>query len=93
MSEKMTVIRLPSGKSAGFMDYGEQDAATMIAAYRGLALRQREEADEILAAADSDFRIEVVRGKIVEHPIRTLQEGRDHTPDCSCVRCWKARAA
>jgi len=92
-AEKMTTIRLPSGLSAGFMDYGEQDAATMIATYRSMAERDKAAAEEILAASDADFRIEVVRGKLVERPVRLIQEGRAHTPDCRCVRCCRARAA
>jgi len=91
MTEKMTVIRLPSGKDAGFMDYGEQTAEAMISTYRKMAADMRERADEIDAASDSDFRVEVVRGKIVEHPVHVLQEGRPHTPDCRCVCCFRQR--
>lgn len=93
VSEKMTIIRLPSGKDAGFMDWGEQDAETMLGTYRQMAVDMRERAEEILAAKDGDFRIEVVRGVHVQHPVRLIQQGRDHTADCPCVRCSSARAA
>jgi hypothetical protein len=92
VSERMTTIRLPSGKDGGFMDYGDKPADEMVAAYRQIAADMKERAEEILAAADSDFRIEVVRGVHVQHPVRLIQKGRDHTADCRCVRCVSARS-
>ena len=56
MSEKMTSITLPG--TQGFMDWGYKSHAEMIAAYRGIAERQKAEAELIIAADDSEFIVE-----------------------------------
>lgn len=77
MSEKMTTIHLAGlSQGAGFMDYGEKTAAEMIATYRRNAESDLAKAQAILAAADDDFQIKVVRGVHVQHHIRTIQEGK-----------------
>lgn len=76
MSEKMTVIDLPGQFGCGLMDYGDLPAEKMIADVRKMAADWRAKADAIEGAGDDDFRIRVVRGVHVQHPIRTLQEGR-----------------
>jgi len=76
MSEKMTTIHLPKCSWAGFMDYGEVDVATMIATVKRDAAREIAELQKVLDADPSEFAVEVVRGKIVQHHVKTLQKGR-----------------
>jgi hypothetical protein len=77
MAEKMTTINLPGRpRGVGFMDYGDVPADKLIATYRRMALRDKEEAEAVLAASDADFRIVYVEGKLINRPIRVIQEGR-----------------
>ena len=81
MSEKMTRITLPnSNPTCGYMDWDERDAAYMIGEIRAHAAYLREQAEQIEAAADSDFQIDVVRGPHVQHHIRTIQQSARKDP-------------
>lgn len=77
MSDKMTVISVP-GRPSGdsLMDWGDKTTAEMISFYRAYAARLRSRAEAIEKMSDEDFRIEIVRGRVVQHPIKVLQEGR-----------------
>lgn len=78
MSEKLTRIRLaglPNGE--GYQEWGEQTAEHMIAIMRRRAMHMRVVANAIDAAADEDFEIDVVRGSIVQRPVRNIQPGRE----------------
>lgn len=78
MSEKMTRIDLPGQRDwPGLMDYGERD--DMIAQARLHSAHLRKQADNIDAAADSDFKIDIVRGIHVQHHVRNIQPGRSPT--------------
>lgn len=77
MTEKVTVITLPGlPNGAGLAEHGVEEASHMIAKYRDMARRQKEDADAILAASDEDFRVVVAKGIIVQRDRRVLQEGR-----------------
>lgn len=76
MSDIMTCITLPGSKACGWMDYGRLLAADIIATYRQNAQRDKEAAEQVLAAADADFRIEIVRGVHVQHHVALIQDGR-----------------
>jgi hypothetical protein len=58
------------------MDWGDLPAEEMIKQYRAHAAHLREQAEAIEAAADQDFRVDVVRGPAVQHHVRNLQPGR-----------------
>ncbi len=77
MSEKMTIISVP-GRPNGdsFMEWGDKTASEMISAYRAYATHLRARVEAIEGMSDDDFRIAIVRGRIVQHPVRILQEGR-----------------
>lgn len=76
MSEKMTTIKLPGSDWTGFADWGEKTVDEMYRQARSHAFRELEIANAILGATREDFRVRVVRGIIIQHPIKTLQEGR-----------------
>lgn len=77
MSDKMTIISVP-GRPSGdsLMDCGDKTTSEMISFYRAYAARLRDRAEAIERMSDQDFRIEVVRGRVTQHPIKVLQEGR-----------------
>ena len=75
MSEKLTRIRLPGQRDwVGLMDWGDVDAAAMIAQARRSAADHRAMAAALDAAADGDFQIDVVRGSLVQHHVREVQK-------------------
>lgn len=77
MSEKLTTIHIPGTPNGwGLMDWGEKTVPEMIALYRSYAVEWRKRVEAIEACADGDFAIAIIRGVHVQHPIRTLQEGR-----------------
>lgn len=76
MSEKMTRILLRGSRSSGLMEWGELSAEQMIAQYRDYAAHLRKQAEDIEAAADFDFAIDIVRGPHVQRHVRTVQQGR-----------------
>ena len=77
MSEKFTVIRVPGGNSqSAFADRGDKSVEDMISLIRSYALEQKKIAEEILGCKDEDFNVKIVRGAIVQRPIKTLQAGR-----------------
>ena len=80
MSEKLTRIGLPGQHAwSGLMDWGERD--DMIAQARRYAAHLRAQAEMIEAAADDDFRIDVVRGSHVQHHVRDIQPGKAQEND------------
>ncbi len=77
MSDKLTRINLPGlPNGEGFMEWGEQTPEHMIDIMRRRAMHMRVVANAIDAAADADFKIDVVRGSIVQHQVKSLQPGR-----------------
>jgi len=77
MSERMTSIHLPGVSiSAGWADYGRKTIDEMIALVRSRAEAMKADAELILAAADSDFRVKTYRGILVQRDCVVLQEGR-----------------
>lgn len=75
----MTSINLPGCRSAGLADWGVKTVPEMIAKMRAHHQHKLEVAQQVLAASDADFLIEVVRGPIVRRRVNTLQQGR--SPD------------
>jgi hypothetical protein len=70
----MTRIRLPGSKAHhGFMDHGVCTVDDMISQVRAHADHMRRQVAEIDAAKDEDFQVDVVRGSVVQHFVRTLQ--------------------
>lgn len=82
MSDKLTRIGLPGCPNGwGIMDWGEHDAAEMVRQIRARAAHLRQQVEAIEAADDQDFKIDVVRGSVVQHHLRSIQTGRTpHTP-------------
>lgn len=77
MAAKMTRILLPGLPSGeGYLDWDERTPEEMISIMRRRAAHFRMVADAIDGAADADFKIDIVRGSIVQHHIRNLQPGR-----------------
>lgn len=77
MAEKVTIITLPGlPNGAGLAEHGVEDVAHMIERYRAMAQRQFDDAEMILAASDSDFRVVVAKGIIVQRQPHIIQEGR-----------------
>lgn len=77
MTRLLTRILLPGEPHGhGIMDWGELTAEEMIARYRARAAYLRKQAEAIEAAADGDFKIDVVRGSQRERLVRSIQEGR-----------------
>jgi len=78
VSAKMTRILLPGLPSGeGYLDWDERSIEDMVSIMRRRAAHYRMVADAIDRAADEDFKIDIVRGSIVQHHIRNLQPGRD----------------
>lgn len=78
MTEKLTRLKLPGAKHCnGIMDWGEVTAEKIIDDMRKRAAQLRAEADEVEAAIDSDFKIDIVRGVHVQHHIKSIQKGRE----------------
>lgn len=75
MTDTFTRIRVPGSTRPGLMDEGEQPPETMIKMIRQYSAHLRAEADEIDAAPDAAFRIDVVRGCTLCRHVKTLQEG------------------
>lgn len=81
MSEKLTRIRLPGSKAyKGLLDWGDKLPDEMIIQARSYAAHLRAQAEEIEAAADSEFQIDVVRGSLVQHHLREVQKSSRHNP-------------
>ena len=76
MSEKMTVISLPGCDWPGFMDYGEVNAAKLIADVQKHAANEIQQLQQVVDADLKDFRIELVRGKVVQRRIKIIQSGK-----------------
>lgn len=77
MSDKLTRITLRGW--SGLLDWGKKTPEEMIHQARKHAEYLRAEAAKIDAAADADFKIDVVKGSMVQHHIKTLQEGKRHS--------------
>lgn len=76
MSERMTSIDIPGSKNSGIADFGRLTAENMIRQFREYAQRQKEAAEEILAAADDDFRVETYTGVYVQRNREVIQPGK-----------------
>jgi hypothetical protein len=70
MSEIMTDIGLPG--AGGIMEYGRKTRAEMVALFREKAAHDKADAERVLAAADDEFKVRVVRGIHVQHLIERL---------------------
>lgn len=70
MSEIRTTIEL-SGTS-GFCDWGAKTREQMIASYRRIAETQKLEAEKILSAKDSDFKVWQHRGYYRQYQVVVL---------------------
>lgn len=72
-AQKMTRIRLPGlSGGAGLMDYGELSHAEMVEKIRDHARHNKANADAILAAADEDFEVVILRGVHVQYFVRNV---------------------
>lgn len=77
MSDIFTRITLPNSKYDGQLLRGRcVSVKEAIDQAREIALSNREEAEACLNALDADFHVDIVRGSIIEHPIKTLQVAR-----------------
>jgi len=76
MSTTMTRITLPGSEYQGFMDRGVKSAREMIRTIRDMAEHDRRHAEEVLAADDTEFQVDIVRGVHVERFVRTVQVSR-----------------
>jgi hypothetical protein len=54
------------------MDWGEKTRAEMVAIMRERARHLREAADAIDETEDDEFEVDIVRGSIVQHHIRSV---------------------
>lgn len=73
----MTSVHLPGMRNgAGYAVYGRSSAEEMIATIRTHAQSQFDEAKEILAASDEEFRVETYLGSWVQRNKEVIQEGR-----------------
>ena len=77
-SEIMTSINLPGVSGSGMADYGRKPVAEMIELLRASARDQIAQANAILEAQDTDFRVCTFRGIYVQRDKVILQEGRSN---------------
>lgn len=75
MSEQLTTIELPGRHVVGYSDYGCRTVAEMLALIRQYAEHTKRQAEIILAAKDTDFRVYQHRGVHVRRERVVLQEG------------------
>jgi len=77
MADRMTSIQLPgtSGNSA-LADYGRKTVPEMVELIRARAQAMKAEAEAILAAADTDFRVATYVGVYVQRDYVLLQRGK-----------------
>lgn len=76
MAERMTSISLRGSSHNGLADWGRKSAEEMIQQFRDHALRQKQAAEEVLAAADEDFRVETYTGVYVQRNKEIIQTGK-----------------
>lgn len=75
MAEKLTRIQCPSLRwGLGLMEWGEETPAVMLEKLRKYHRSQLEESLQILALPDEAFDVDIVRGSIVQHHVRSLQK-------------------
>ena len=79
MSERMTSINLPGLFGAGYADRDSKTVAEMIALIRRNATAMKRDAEAILSANDTDFRVETYLGVYVCRNREVLQEGKPMT--------------
>lgn len=78
MSDRYTDVCLPSLRySASLAEHGRREPADMIAMLKALAKRQKEEAEAILAAPSTAFRVETYVGLHVQKQREVLQQGEE----------------
>lgn len=76
MADILTEINLPGIDGSGIANWGERSPAEMVAYIRSHFQREKGIAEMVLAAADEDFRIGVVKGVHARRRVRLLQDGR-----------------
>lgn len=74
--ERMTTIELQGGQHCGLSEYGRKPVPEMIVLFRRHAEQMKREAEEILAAEDSDFFVHTHKGVYVHKDCEVLQRGR-----------------
>lgn len=77
-NRKLTRISLPGLDHPGLADWGECSIEDMTDYYRKWAMQTKLQVEEILSAADADFRIETYRGPWVQKDRKIIQEGKPH---------------
>lgn len=76
MSERLTSIWIMDEDGSGIAEWGRVSVPEMIQKFRLYAERKKREAEMVLNALDSDFRIETYRGVHVKRDREVLQEGK-----------------
>lgn len=71
MSDIMTVATAPGG--GGLMEYGRLTRAEIIQKTREMATYEKAKMERIVATPDSEFKVNVVRGRLVQHLIERLE--------------------
>ena len=74
MSEIYTAVCLPGSTATGWMRRGRLTAQELIAEFRENAKEHKEQAEAILAAPDEAFQVDVIRGCVVQHHLKTVQQ-------------------
>lgn len=77
MTDRHTTITLPTSRDPGLQVPGRVAPAELIADYRAQARRQLEQAQQVLAAADTDFRVVTHRGIHRITSLEILQPGHN----------------
>lgn len=72
VSEIFTVASLRGHPGSGLMERGRLPRNVIIAHLRAYYLRQKEEAERVLATPDNEIDCRIVRGSIVQHLIERL---------------------
>lgn len=72
MAERMTSVTVPGSGRVGFADYGRRDPASMIARLRKIAESERDAAQRVIDADDSQFVVETYVGVHVQRDRKRL---------------------
>lgn len=74
MADLLTTIRIDGHpRGYGLADWGELTADEIIRQYRAMADHLRQQVAAIDATPDNQFRIEIVRGSVVQKLVRIIQ--------------------
>lgn len=76
MSDLLTRVRLPGLKDGCVVSarWGRNTVEVCLASVREHAKTQKARAEEILAARDDEFQVDIVRGSCVQHHVKELQK-------------------